>query len=389
MSTLTREEILRYGRHLVLPEVAAEGQERLKAARVLCVGAGGLGAPVSLYLAAAGVGVLGLVDDDTVDSSNLQRQLLYATGDTGRVKTEAAAERLAGVNPHVRVEAHPVRLDAGNVMALLEGYDVIVDGSDNFPTRYLVNDACVLLGKPLVFGSVLRFAGQVSVFDAARGPCYRCLFPEPPVPGTVPSCAEGGVLGALPGVIGSLQALETIKLILEKGEPLIGRLLLFEGLGLDFREVAIGKDPACPACGASPRINRPGKPEADRASDREAEGGDAVPRVSPEALHRALRLSSDPSTAGASAPRVLDVRRPEELAIAAIDGAIAIPLAELADRLRELDAGADWVITCHKGARAERAWRLLQASGFERIRVLDGGIDAWAERVEPDMPRYA
>lgn len=376
MSTLTREEILRYGRHLVLPQVAAEGQERLKAARVLCVGAGGLGAPVSLYLAAAGVGVLGLVDDDTVEVSNLQRQLLYATGDAGRVKTAAAAERLAGVNPHVTVETHPVRLAADNVMALLADYDVIVDGSDNFPTRYLVNDACVLLGKPLVFGSVLRFAGQLSVFDATRGPCYRCVFPEPPPPGAVPTCAEGGVLGALPGIIGSLQALEAIKLILGVGEALVGRLLLFEGLGLDFREVAIGKDPACPACGASPRIIRPGDGGQDAANEAHA-----VPRVSPEALQRVL--------GGTQAPQVLDVRRPEELAIAAIDGVVAIPLAELAERVGELDAAADWVITCHRGARAERAWRLLQAAGFERIRVLDGGIDAWAERVAPDMPRYA
>lgn len=376
MSTLTREEILRYGRHLVLPQVAAEGQERLKAARVLCVGAGGLGAPVSLYLAAAGVGVLGLVDDDTVEVSNLQRQLLYATGDAGRVKTEAAAERLAGVNPNVIVEAHPVRLAADNVMALLADYDVIVDGSDNFPTRYLVNDACVLLGKPLVFGSVLRFAGQLSVFDATRGPCYRCVFPEPPPPGAVPTCAEGGVLGALPGVIGSLQALEAIKLILGVGEALVGRLLLFEGLGLDFREVAIGKHPACPACGASPRVTRPG--EGDQRTASEAH---AVPLVSPEALQRAL--------GGTQAPQVLDVRGPEELAIAAIDGVVAIPLAELPGRLSELDAAADWVITCHRGARAERAWRLLQAAGFERIRVLEGGIDAWAERVAPDMPRYA
>lgn len=382
MTTLSQEEVLRYGRHLVMPEVTVAGQERLKAARVLCIGAGGLGSPVTLYLAAAGVGTLGLVDDDRVDLSNIQRQLLFDTRDVGRPKTEAAADRLRGINPHVHLELHEVRLDADNVMDLLAGYDLVVDGSDNFPTRYLVNDACVLLGKPLVFGSVLRFDGQVSVFDAQRGPCYRCLFPEPPPPGTVPSCAEGGVLGVLPGIVGSLQALEAIKLILGKGESLGGRLLLFEGLGLDFREVAIGKDPDCPVCGTSPRITRPEHLAA--ACGAHPKAAVDVPAVTPESLCASLESADEQDC-----PRVLDVRRPEELAIAAIPGAIAIPLAELAERLDELDRSASWVVTCHKGARAERACLMLLEAGFERVRLLEGGIDAWAERVATGMQRYA
>ncbi|MEM1411100.1 MAG: molybdopterin-synthase adenylyltransferase MoeB [Pseudomonadota bacterium] len=379
MSTLSPEEVLRYGRHLVMPEVGMDGQERLRDARVLCVGAGGLGSPASLYLAAAGVGTIGIVDDDAVDLSNIQRQLLFATGDVGRAKTEAAADRLGAINPHVKLELHRERLVADNVMDLLGRYDVVVDGSDNFPTRYLVNDACVLLRKPLVFGSVLRFNGQLSVFDARRGPCYRCLFPEPPPPGTVPSCAEGGVLGVLPGIIGSLQALEALKLVLGQGESLIGRLLLFEGLGLDFREVRLGKDPDCPVCGEAPTITRP--EDLALACDDVTEPPVEIPLVSPEDLAASM--------AAGNAPRVLDVRRPEELAIAELPGALAIPLAELPGHLDDLARDKSWVITCHKGARAERAWQLMHDAGFQEIRVLEGGIDAWAERVASDMPRYA
>ncbi len=380
MSDLSPEEFKRYSRHLVMPEVTLAGQQRLRAARILCVGAGGLGSPASLYLAAAGIGALGLVDDDVVSLSNLQRQVLYATDDVGEPKGVMAARRLQETNPHVNIEIHETRLVADNVMDLIGGYDLVVDGSDNFPTRYLVNDACVLLGKPLVYGSVLRFAGQVSLFDSARGPCYRCLFPEPPAPGTVPSCAEGGVLGVLPGIIGSLQALEAIKWIIGTGETLTGRLLLFEGLGLDFREVRLAKDPECPVCGLEPTIRTPSD-LADACEVGVSEPEILAPRIGARALARALESESP--------PRVLDVRRPEELQIAALDGAMAIPLGELPGRLDELPAEDTWVITCHKGARAERAWRLLHEAGYDRIQVLDGGIDAWAERVEPAMPRYA
>lgn len=380
MNPLSQEEVTRYSRHLVMPEVGMEGQAKLKAARVLCVGAGGLGSPIGLYLAAAGVGTLGLVDDDTVSLSNLQRQVLYATGDVNRSKGEAAAGRLEGVNPHVNVAVHPVRLVADNVMDIIGGYDLVVDGSDNFPTRYLVNDACVLAGKPLVHGSVLRFDGQVSVFDARKGPCYRCLFPEPPPPGAVPSCAEGGVLGVLPGIIGSLQALEAIKLILGQGQPLVGRLLLFDGLGSGLRELRIGRDPKCPVCGVSPRITAPVDTVAF-CGDAPAEAATRPPSMSPEDLYDAR--------VGAGPPGVLDVRNPHELEIARLDGAVEIPLSDLPLRLDELPRDRAWVVTCHKGARAERAWRLLREAGFERVWVLEGGIDAWAERIDPDLRRYA
>lgn len=383
MSTLSQEEVRRYSRHLVMPEVTLEGQERLKAARVLCVGVGGLGSPAGLYLAAAGVGTIGLVDDDAVDLSNIQRQVLYATEDVGRPKGETARARLQGLNPHVQVEVHPVRLVADNVMDLVSGYDLVVDGSDNFPTRYLVNDACVLAGKPCVHGSVLRFDGQVSVFDARQGPCYRCLFPEPPPPGAVPSCAEGGVLGVLPGIIGSLQALEAIKLILGQGQPLVGRLLLFDGLGMTVREVKVGKDPKCPACGVAPKITSP----SDLAVPCEApEGGEGI-----EAVESVIRMRPEElydARVGSAPPVVLDVRNPQEWEIARLPDALEIPLPELPARMKELFPDRLHVITCHKGARAERAFHLLRAAGFKRLCVLDGGIDAWAERVDPGMNRY-
>ncbi len=378
MSRLTQDEINRYSRHLVMPEITLEGQAKLKAARVLCVGAGGLGSPLGLYLATAGVGTLGLVDDDVVDLSNIQRQVLYDTADVGRPKLEVAAERLHGLNPGIEVVTHSLRLDAGNVMDVVHGYDLVVDGSDNFPTRYLVNDACVLAGLPCVYGSVLRFDGQVSVFDATRGPCYRCLFPEPPPPGAVPSCAEGGVLGVLPGIIGALQGLEALKLILGVGQPLIGRLLLFDGLGMGFREVSVGKSPQCPVCGVSPRITEPVDTVA--FCGESTGGGEPVRTIRPEELHDAR--------VGAAPPLVLDVRNPVELDIARLDDVLEIPLPELSARLCELSKDRAYVITCHKGARAEQAYRLLRREGFERLAVLEGGVDAWAERVDPGMNRY-
>jgi len=397
--SLSAEETLRYGRHLVMPEVGLEGQAKLKAARVLCVGIGGLGSPAALYLAAAGIGTLGLVDDDTVELSNLQRQVLYGSDQVGQDKLAVAKARLRALNPGVRIEAHPVRLDGDNALALVQDYDIILDGSDNFPTRYRVNDAGVLAGKPVVYGSVLRFDGQLSVFDAQRGPCYRCIFPRPPAEGSVPSCAEGGVLGVLPGLVGSLQALEVIKLVLGRGEPLLGRLLLIEGLATVFSTVTVDKDPACPMCGEERRIFTPGADFAV-ASGTESDAGPAtgsdagpgaqfcaetaapIQRITATELARALE---EPGTD----LRVLDVRTPQERAIARFPAALELPLDELPGRLDELRRDQGWVISCHKGARAERACALLQDSGFERVQVLDGGIDAWAEQVDPDLPRYA
>ncbi len=379
MTTLTPGETLRYSRHLVMPEVGVEGQARLKAARVLCVGAGGLGSPAALYLAAAGVGTLGLVDDDTVALSNLQRQVLYSDADVGRPKLEVAAERLAALNPDIRIITHPVRLTADNVMALLADYDLVVDGSDNFPTRYLVNDAGVLSGKPVIYGSVLRFDGQLSVFDARRGPCYRCIFPAPPAPGSVPSCAEGGVLGVLPGIIGSMQALEAVKLIIGRGQAMVGRLLLFDGLALRSQEIAVAKNPDCPACGAAPRITAPGEGFGEGATVCEA-AAPAPAMIEPEALAQALE-TGEPL-------QVLDVRNPPEFDIVRFAGAIELPLGELAAGHHTLDPDCRYVIVCHKGARAAQACQLLRSAGFEAVEVLEGGIDAWAERVRTDLARY-
>ena len=374
---LAPEELTRYSRHLILPEVGLEGQQRLRAARVLVVGAGGLGSPVAMYLAAAGVGRLGLVDFDVVDPSNLQRQLLYGSPDVGRPKLEIARRRIAELNPHVEVVLHPLRLGAENARSVLEGYDVIVDGTDNFATRYLVNDACVLLRKPNVYGSIFRFEGQVSVFFSPHGPCYRCLYPEPPPPGAVPSCAEGGVLGVLPGVIGTLQATEAIKLILGRGASLVGRLLLFDALELRFRELVLRRDARCPVCGEAPTI----RDLADTAAacapvPRAATGSE----IEPAALERRLR---EPD-----APLLLDVRTPQEWAICRIDGATWIPLQELPERMRELDPSREIVVYCHAGARSAAAARTLRAAGFERVLNLAGGIRAWAAAVDPSMPRY-
>ena len=375
--TLSPAELVRYARHLTLSEVGVSGQERLAKARVLLVGAGGLGSPAALYLAAAGVGTLGLVDGDAVELSNLQRQVLHGTAAVGRAKTESARERLADLNPEVRVETHSVRLTSENALDILGRYDFALDGSDNFPTRYLVNDASVLLRKPYVYGSIFRFDGQVSVFAAPGGPCYRCLFAEPPPPDLVPNCAEAGVLGVLPGLIGSLQALEAIKLILGVGESLIGRLLLVEALKVRFRELRVQRDPACAMCGDVPTVTR--------LVDYEAYCGVGVATASSQLEVGVSDLFG--RLTGSDGPLVVDVREPWEWEIAHIEGSRLIPLGELPDRLRELDPRAEIVTVCHKGQRSLMAQQLLQGAGFQ-ARSLTGGIDAWAAEVEPGMARY-
>jgi sulfur-carrier protein adenylyltransferase/sulfurtransferase len=378
-SPLSPAELLRYARHLSLPGVGPEGQARLKAARVVVIGAGGLGSPTALYLAAAGVGTLGLVDSDRVDLSNLQRQVLHGTAGVGRAKVQSGAERLADLNPHVHVIPIDEHLAAANARRILADFDVVVDGSDNFPTRYLVNDVCVWLGKPLVYGSIFRFEGQASVFHAAEGPCYRCLYAEPPPPALVPSCAEGGVLGVLPGIIGGIQALEAIKLVLGTGDPLIGRLIVFDALRFSFRELKLAKDPDCPVCGQHPSIVTPIDYEAfcglaghDAADDSE---------MSPRDLAALLQGRG-------GSVQVVDVRDPWEWEIARIEGAALLPLAELPGRLAEVDPRADIVTVCHHGLRSLQAKNLLRAAGFTRVRSLAGGIDQWAQEVEPGMARY-
>jgi adenylyltransferase/sulfurtransferase len=384
-SPLSPAELLRYARHLSLPGVGREGQARLKAARVVVIGAGGLGSPAALYLAAAGVGTLGLVDFDRVDVTNLQRQILHQTADVGRPKVLSGAEHLAGLNPHVEVVPIEQRLSAANAREILRGFDVVVDGSDNFPTRYLVNDVCVWLGKPLVYGSIFRFEGQASVFHAAEGPCYRCLYAEPPPPELVPNCAEGGVLGVLPGIIGSIQALEAIKLVLGEGNPLIGRLVVFDALRFGIRELRLAKDPECPVCGLWPSITEPVDYEAFCAGvgHDAAAGPDAAEgaEISSLALAAALRER-------AGSVQIVDVREPWEWELARIEGASLLPLGELAGRLAEVDPRVDIVTVCHHGLRSVQARDLLRAAGYTRVRSLAGGIDQWARDVEPDMPRY-
>ncbi|NLC57911.1 MAG: molybdopterin-synthase adenylyltransferase MoeB [Armatimonadetes bacterium] len=375
-------EVRRYARHLILPEVGLEGQKKLKAARVLCIGAGGLGAPVSLYLAAAGIGHLTLVDFDAVDATNLQRQILFSAMDVGRPKHEAAKERLTAMNPHVRVETVAERFTSEIALDLVREHDVVVDCTDNFPTRYLSNDACALAGKPNVYGSIFRFDGQASVFyPRAGGPCYRCLFPEPPPPGMVPSCAEGGVLGILPGVIGCLQATECLKLILGVGQPLIGRLLLFNALALQFRELRLPRNPNCPLCGDKPTIHSLIDYEGfcglrDHAPDPDEGEWDLEAPALKARLDAGDRLV------------LLDVREPGEWEICHLEGARLIPLGQLPQRVRELDTADEIVLYCHSGKRSLQALRFLRDLGFNRLRNLKGGILAWAQEVDPEMPTY-
>lgn len=373
----SQRELVRYARQLTLPELGADGQARLKAGKVLVIGAGGLGSPALLYLAAAGVGTVGIVDFDTVERSNLHRQVVHGESSLGRPKTASAAQRLADLNPDTTVQVHDARLTSANTLELFRSYDVIVDGSDNFPTRYLVNDACVLTGRPLVYAAIFRFEGQASLFAVPDGPCYRCLYPEPPPPGLVPSCAEAGVLGVLPGVLGSIQALEAIKLVAGIGESLKGRLLLFDALRLRFRELALIKDPGCPACGTHPTVRE--------LVDYEAFCGvGQSPAQDKEVTARELaRLLQD-----GAGPQVLDVREPHEWDIASMAGAILIPLGTLPGRLAELDPSRPIVTVCHMGVRSMRALELLQAAGFSAVRSLKGGVDAWAREVEPEMTRY-
>ena len=370
----------RYKRHLALPEFGAEGQQALLAARVLLIGAGGLGCPLAQYLAAAGVGTLGLVDYDVVDASNLQRQVLYGTRDVGRPKAEVARERILALNPDVKVEVHQVRLASDNALAILGDYDVVVDGTDNFPTRYLANDACVLLGKPNVHGSIFRFEGQATVFDARRGPCYRCLYPEPPPPGAVPSCAEGGVLGVLPGLVALIQATETIKLITGLGEPLIGRLLQYDALAMSFTEFRLRKDPACPVCGERPTVRELIDYEGFCGLPRADEGEPPVRERSAVEV-AAMQARGEPFL-------LLDVREPDEWEAAHIEGARLVPLGQLEARLAEL---SDWrerrvVVHCRSGARSARAVRLLQRHGFRDVWNMAGGIQAWSLTVDPRVP---
>jgi adenylyltransferase/sulfurtransferase len=385
-AALSNDEVQRYSRHLIIPEVGVEGQQRLKNARVVCIGAGGLGSPASLYLAAAGVGTLGLVDFDVVDFSNLQRQILYSSSDVGRRKVDAAASRLSGLNPEVRVVTHETPLSSANALDVLRGYDVVVDGADNFPTRYLVNDACVLLGIPNAYGSIFRFDGQASVFATKGGPCYRCLYPEPPPPGLVPSCAEGGVLGVLPGIIGTIQATEAIKLILGIGNTLAGRLLLLDALSMEFRTMKLRRDPACPVCGDHPTVKALidyqqfcGIPAATAAAASTA----AVPEITVDALKSALDRDEH--------PWILDVREPREFEICRIPGSTLIPLGELPKRLSEIPQGADApniVVHCKMGGRSAKAVALLRDHGITNARNLTGGILAWIDRVDPTLPKY-
>jgi len=379
---LSREELQRYARHLTLPDVGPAGQRKLKAASVLLVGAGGLGSPLGLYLAAAGVGRLGIVDDDVVDETNLQRQVIHGTGAVGKLKVESAAQRIADLNPHVEVITYPFRFGAEQALALVADYDIVVDGSDNFPTRFLVNDACVIAGKPNVYGSVYRFEGQASVFDTRHGPCYRCVFPHPPPPGAVPSCAEGGVLGVLPGIIGLIQATETIKLIIGKGNPLIGRLLIFDALEMRFATLSIAKDDACPVCGINPSITqvREEDVQCDVPQDSSQLRADNDFEITPQSL-RAKLDSGEPI-------EVLDVREPVEREIATLANTIEIRVDDLAEHLSDLPRDKEIVAYCRTGVRSARAVQLLREAGFARTRSLAGGINAWSESVDPTLTRY-
>jgi adenylyltransferase/sulfurtransferase len=376
---LTREELHRYSRHLILPDVALEGQERIKAARVLLVGAGGLGSPAALYLAAAGVGTLGMVDFDVVDLTNLQRQVLHGTSDVGRSKLDSARERIADLNPNVRVEAHETRLTSANALEILREYDVIVDGTDNFATRYLTNDACVLLGKPNVYGSIFRFEGQASIFATPGGPCYRCLFPNPPPPGLVPSCAEGGVLGVLPGIVGTIQATEALKLILEIGDTLVGRLLLIDAMGMRFHTVRVPRDPNCPACGTREIQELIDYDEYCGTPGGEMPARNDVPEITPTEL--AARLDAKEEL------DLIDVREPYEWQLGRLPTARLIPLGQLPSALSTLDSTREIVVYCRSGIRSADATKQLRAAGFRAVN-LAGGILRWSDDVDPTIPKY-
>jgi molybdopterin/thiamine biosynthesis adenylyltransferase/rhodanese-related sulfurtransferase len=380
-TALSNEEILRYSRHLIMPEVGMEGQQKLKAARVLCIGTGGLGSPLALYLTAAGVGTLGLVDFDVVDYTNLQRQIIHSTPDVGRPKLDSAAEKLRALNPYVDIRKFETRLTSANALEMFREFDVIADGTDNFPTRYLVNDACVLTGKPNVYGSIFRFEGQASVFATKDGPCYRCLYPEPPPPGLVPSCAEGGVLGILPGLVGVIQATEAIKLLLGAGEPLIGRLLMVDALAMSFRTLKLRKNPECPVCGAHPTIKNLIDYEQFCGIPAAGQQEPAVKSndITPEELKRRIDAGDDLF--------VLDVREPNEYQIANLGGYL-IPLGDLPKRVNELDSSREIVAHCKMGGRSAKAVDFLRQAGFKKVRNLAGGITAWSEKIDPKVPKY-
>ncbi len=378
---LSREEILRYSRHLIMPEVGMDGQLKLKQARVLMIGAGGLGAPLGLYLAAAGIGHLGIVDFDVVDFTNLQRQVTFTTADVGKTKLEATKSRLSGLNPMIDITTHETRLNSSNALELFRDYDLVVDGTDNFPTRYLVNDACVLLGKRNVYGSIFRFEGQVSVFGAPDGPCYRCLYPEPPPPGLVPSCAEGGVLGVLPGIVGAIQAVEAIKLVLGAGDSLVGRLLLFDALAMRFRELKLKKSPDCPLCGTNRTITKLIDYEefcGIRGEEAPVENLQ-IPEITPRELKQRQDRGDDLF--------VLDVREPHEYQICNLNGYL-IPLGDLPKRVSELDSSREIVAHCRSGKRSADAVDFLRKAGFRKIWNLKGGILAWSDEVDPSVPKY-
>ncbi|HUM07011.1 MAG TPA: molybdopterin-synthase adenylyltransferase MoeB [Terriglobales bacterium] len=377
---LSNDEILRYSRHLIMPEVGMEGQQKLKAAKVLCIGAGGLGSPLSLYLTAAGVGTLGIVDFDVVDYTNLQRQIIHTTDDVGRKKLDSAADKLRAINPFINLRTFETKLTSANALDLFREFDIIADGTDNFPTRYLVNDACVLTGKPNVYGSIFRFEGQASVFATEDGPCYRCLYPEPPPPGLVPSCAEGGVLGILPGLVGVIQATETIKLILGQGDSLVGRLLLVDALGMKFRELKLHKNPDCPVCGKNPVVKELiDYNEFCGIRGEEGPAANDVPTISVEDLKQKLDAKADIF--------ILDVREPHEYQICHLNGYL-IPVGDLPKRVNELDSSREIIAHCRSGVRSARAVNFLRRAGFKKVYNLTGGILAWADRIDPTMPKY-
>jgi len=378
--TLSNEEVLRYSRHLIMPEVGMEGQLKLKAAKVLCIGAGGLGSPLAMYLAAAGVGTLGIVDFDVVDFTNLQRQIIHSTEDVGRKKLDSAEASIRGINPFVVVRKFDTKLTSDNALSIFRDFDVVVDGTDNFPTRYLVNDACVLSGKPNVYGSIFRFEGQASVLATKDGPCYRCWYPEPPPPGLVPSCAEGGVLGILPGLVGVIQATETVKLILGRGELLIGRVLLVDALGMNFRQLRLRKNPDCPVCGTHPAITKLiDYQQFCGIRGEEAPVTTKVPKIQPEELKQRLDAGEDIF--------ILDVREPHEYQICNLNGYL-IPLGDLPKRVNELDSSREIVAHCRSGVRSAKAVEFLRQAGFQKVKNLVGGVLAWSDRIDPEMPKY-